>query len=740
MLENKLFEALLDVIPFGAYAVDIRTFEIVYANKLIRNSMYAPQETKCWEKLYGRESKCEWCTIDELTDIGSMKKQNYDFFDELDDRWIKSYDEFMSWPDGRDVKYSILVDITDQKATQGSMIQSHAKLAIKTKQSVKANKNLQITKLQLQKTVRELEEQKSTAEEANRSKSEFLANMSHEIRTPMNGIIGMTHILEKTTLDEKQAHYLKTINVSSSSLLSIINDILDFSKIEVGKLEIDKIDFSLRELMKNVTNIIEFKAEEKSLNFEIDYDSVSQDNLYGDSLRISQILVNLLNNAIKFTSQGFVKINITNEDDKFRFEIIDSGIGMTEAQQKKLFQSFSQADSSTTRDYGGTGLGLSISKQLVELMGGKIWAESKIGVGSTFGVELMLPEAKNPISIKKKSKTLSEDIQTLKGSKILLVEDNKINQEIIIGLLENAGLVIDIANNGKEGVELFRLNNYELILMDMQMPIMDGIEATRIIREINKEIPIIALTANAMKEDIEKTQSVGMNEHLNKPIDVEQLYETLLKYVCKGHHKPLRISKKTDISQIKDEIELHNFKSINTEQGIKYLAGNKKLYIKILKDFYINYKNLNLEVLSEDEYKRVLHTIKGLSANIGATNLKAITTKLEETCSSGITSHGIDSKKLRELFIEELSKILEEIKAIDKDEGIENEDKEQIPSFKRDELFLSLKEFASKRRANKCYEVLEQLNRYQHNKQDSSLILKIQDLLKNREYKEIIKI
>jgi hypothetical protein len=198
MLENKLFEALLDVIPFGAYAVDIETYEIVYANKQVRENMYAPQETFCWERLYGQEEICSWCSIDTLQRRGKTnndEKFTCEFFDEVDDKWLKSYDELISWPDGRDVKYSILVDTTDQKETHGSMIKSHAKLAVRTKQVSKTNKNLQITKLTLQKTIRELEAQKIKAESATKAKSLFLANMSHEIRTPMNGILGMTHLV-----------------------------------------------------------------------------------------------------------------------------------------------------------------------------------------------------------------------------------------------------------------------------------------------------------------------------------------------------------------------------------------------------------------------------------------------------------------------------------------------------------------------------------------------------------------
>ena len=382
---------------------------------------------------------------------------------------------------------------------------------------------------------KEIEAEKKKTQDALSFKSKFLSNMSHEIRTPLNGIIGFTTIALKTKLDKQQKDLMLKIKSTSNLLLGIINDILDISKIESGKMKIEEKKFDLRELLDNVSNILEPKAVEKRIDFLVIYENIDHFYYKGDTLRISQVLTNLLSNAIKFTAEGYVKIKVQLiEDENLLFEVQDSGIGLKQESLFSLFEEFTQADMSTSRKYGGTGLGLSISKNLVQLMGGSIYVESEFEKGSSFFVKLPLEKAENFEDTKKEKledlESITEKVNALENIKILVAEDNKMNQMVLDMLLEETKLSLEFADDGIIAVEMFKNGEYNFVLMDLQMPNLDGYGATKEIRKFDKNIPIIALSANVLQEDIDRAFSSGMNEYLSKPIELQKLFNVIVKY------------------------------------------------------------------------------------------------------------------------------------------------------------------------------------------------------------------
>lgn len=493
-----------------------------------------------------------------------------------------------------------------------------------------------------------MEEKNEEARKALEAKGNFLANMSHEIRTPMNAICGMAQLLSEKNFSDEENEYIDTIQKSSESLLSIINEILDFSKIDSGNMEINAEPYHFNSLIHDVLSIIEFRMRDKSIKLIVDIDPKIPRELIGDELRIRQILINLLNNAVNFTHKGSITlkmiwINRGSESGVLEVEVIDTGIGISKENMGKLFKAFGQIDTRKNRNVEGTGLGLAISKNLLEMMGGSIWASSEENVGSTFSFSLpQKVKDKRPSNYKMDHTQITHDNNEYKISfkaptaRVMIVDDNKVNLQVAYELMKRFGFDATTVDSGSEAINRIEehLVTYDLIFMDHMMPFMDGVEATERIRAINtqyaKEIPIVALTANAIK-GVEKTfREAGMNDYLPKPIHINQLNDILKKWlpiekqvrIVDGEEMPVMKSSEPLSKEQMEENFLMSLKGINVETGIRNCGGNRGVYIRILQTFSSSNLAPGLENYFANadwnNYEVIAHSIKGACRNIGA--------------------------------------------------------------------------------------------------------------------------
>lgn len=640
---QRILRSLVDGNPESLYLVDRN------ATVLIANSTFARRLNKGLSQVTGS-------SLDELfnPDVAQRRRARIEevfssgrplIFNDAQDLWqFEHHLNPVSTLDGGVESVSILtIDVTDRLRNEENLQQANQLLKQNNEalEQRVAERTSELTRLN-----EELARARDTAEGASRSKSEFLANMSHEIRTPMNAILGLVHLALQTDLSHKQREYLDTVSNSAQSLLGIINDILDVSKIEAGRLQIEKTNFSLEGVVTRTLALLSIKAREKGINLEQQVDTSIPDALVGDPLRLEQVLVNLLGNAVKFTDSGTVTLQIRrgteprdSDSDEITLEIsiTDTGAGMDEQTLGRLFKPFSQGDTSTTRTHGGTGLGLTICRHLVEMMGGTITVTSSPGQGScftfsaVFGIGTTIAHRKTGSG----RSALVQRYRSLQGLHLLVTEDHPINRQIAREILEAVGVQVETANNGREAVAAMQDHGdrIDLILMDIQMPIMDGYEATREIRRrySRNRLPIIAMTAHALTEERERCLSSGMNEHLAKPIAVEKLYELLARLTGRVPGGSAANETGAELTEGLPE----QLPGITVEAALKRVNGNTRLLKQLIRMFAQEHQAMPAEVrqlMADNDLPsaaRLVHGLKGVAGNLAAERLHIAAANLE---------------------------------------------------------------------------------------------------------------